>query len=128
MKSNRTRGRFMRATLAAFALACAFVFAGGARRVVVRAAGDGGNDTESSATREGRLRIFDEVWEQVRERYFDPAMRGVDWQEARKSFRPRAADAHDEAELDAVLPLMLGELGDPHTRVFAPGESTAWRG
>jgi carboxyl-terminal processing protease len=113
--------------LAALALACAFVFAGGGRRVVVRAAGDGGGDTESSATREGRLRIFDEVWEQVRERYFDPAMRGVDWQEARKSFRPRAADAHDETELYSVLRLMLGELRDPHTRVFAPGESTDWR-
>jgi len=117
----------MRATLAALALACAFVFAGGARRVVVRAAGDGANDAESSATREGRLRIFDEVWEQVRDRYFDPSMRGVDWQEARKSFRPRAADARDESELYAVMRLMLGELRDPHTRVFAPGESTDWR-
>src|ERR1700753_3732061 len=127
MKSNRTRERFMRATLAALVLACAFVLAGGARRVVVRASGDGANDAESSATREGRLRIFDEVWEQVRDRYFDPSMRGVDWQEARKSFRPRAADARDESELYAVMRLMLGELRDPHTRVFAPGESTDWR-
>src|ERR1051326_9143642 len=100
MKSNRTRGRFMRATLAAFALARAVVFAGGARRVVVRAAGDGGNDTESSATREGRLRIFDEVWEQVRERYFDPAMRGVDWQEARTTTR-RAPPANTNAQASA---------------------------
>ncbi len=118
----------MRATLAAFALASALAFAGGGRRAfVARAAGDGGGDTESSATREGRLRIFDEVWEQVRERYFDPTMRGVDWQEARKSFRPRAAEAHDETELYAVLRSMLGELRDPHTRVFAPGENTDWR-
>jgi carboxyl-terminal processing protease len=129
MKSNRTRGRFMRARLASLALGCALAFAlvGGVRRVVVRAAGDGANDAESSATREGRLRIFDEVWEQVRDRYFDPTMRGVDWQEARKSFRPRAAEARDESELYSVLRLMLGELRDPHTRVFAPGESTDWR-
>jgi carboxyl-terminal processing protease len=127
LKTIGTTRRFMRATLAALALACLLAPAGDARRVVVRAAGDGADNAESSATREGRLRIFDEVWEQVRERYFDPAMRGVDWQEARKSFRPRAADAHDESELYAVLRLMLGELRDPHTRVFAPGENTDWR-
>jgi carboxyl-terminal processing protease len=82
---------------------------------------------EYAATREGRLRIFDDVWEQVRERYFDPGFQGVDWQEVRQDLRPRAAEAHDEAELYAVLRRMLGRLRDPHTRVFAPGESTDWR-
>jgi carboxyl-terminal processing protease len=80
-----------------------------------------------AATREGRLRIFDEVWEQVRERYFDPSFQGVDWQEVRQQFRPRVAEAHDEAELYALLRSMLGRLHDPHTRVYAPGEGTDWR-
>src|SRR5205085_3161514 len=129
------------ATLAGFALASllALVPASLATRVVAGAANvlrDGGaafarNDDDarasSSATREGRLRIFDEVWEQVRERYFDPSMRGVDWQELRRSLRPRAAEARDESELYAVLTRMLGSLQDPHTRVFAPGESADWR-
>src|ERR1700749_2041598 len=79
------------------------------------------------ATREGRLRIFDEVWEQVRERYFDLAFGGVDWQEARGDLRPLAADARDASELYAVIRRMLGRLRDPHTRVFAPGDGTDWR-
>ncbi|HEV7893939.1 MAG TPA: S41 family peptidase [Pyrinomonadaceae bacterium] len=79
------------------------------------------------ATREGRLRIFDEVWEQVRERYFDPTFGGVDWQGARGDLRPFAADARDAEELYAVLRRMLGRLRDPHTRVFAPGDGTDWR-
>jgi len=87
-----------------------------------------GDDARAeSAAREGRLRVFDEVWEQVRERYFDPSLRGVDWQELRRSLRPRAAEAATEDELYAVLRRMLGTLRDPHTRVFEPGESDDWR-
>ena len=82
---------------------------------------------EYTTTREGRLRVFDEVWEQVRLRYFDPEMQGVDWQEMRRELRPRAADARGEAELYALLRRMLGHLRDPHTRVYAPGEAGDWR-
>src|SRR5918998_823736 len=89
--------------------------AGGARRV------------EYASTPEGRLRIFDEVWEQVSERYFDPSFHGVDWARAREELRPRAAEARGEAELYALLRRMLGRLRDPHTRVYAPGESNDWR-
>jgi len=129
LKTNPDARKFSWAALAAFALACLLALAPAsvAPRVVARAAFDGDAGAESSATREGRLRIFDEVWEQVRERYFDPSMRGVDWQEVRRSLRPRAAEARDESELYAVLSRMLGSLQDPHTRVFAPGESADWR-
>jgi carboxyl-terminal processing protease len=86
-----------------------------------------GPGAEAYSTAESRLRIFDEVWEQVRERYFDADFQGVDWQEARRRFRPLAADARGRAELYAVMRRMLGLLRDPHTRVFAPGESADWR-
>lgn len=106
----------MRAALALCALACLVLApAAGARRA------------EYASTPEGRLRIFDEVWEQVRERYFDPSFQGVDWQGVREELRPRAAEARGEAELYVVLRRMLGVLHDPHTRVYAPGESTDWR-
>src|ERR1700749_3809265 len=82
---------------------------------------------EYASTPEGRLRIFDEVWEQVSERYFDPSFHGVDWSGLRAELRPRAAEARGEAELYAVLRRLLGSLRDPHTRVYAPGESNDWR-
>src|SRR6185295_17565944 len=78
--------------LALFALACALAF------VPATSAGHAfveGERARSYATREGRLRIFDEVWEQVRERYFDPAFHGVDWQETRQELRPLAGEEHD---------------------------------
>src|SRR5436305_14161813 len=117
--------------LALCALACALAPATSAKRAFVaegvkRLAAEG-EHVGPYSTRERRLRIFDEVWEQVRERYFDPSMRGVDWQEVRRSLRPQAAEARDESELYAVLSRMLGSLQDPHTRVFAPGESEDWR-
>ena len=82
---------------------------------------------EYASTPEGRLRIFDEVWGQVSERYFDPSFHGVDWEGLREELRPRAAEARGEAELYALLRRMLGSLRDPHTRVYAPGESNDWR-
>lgn len=118
--ANPPMRKIFRALISLFALACLLSLA--------RASGaDGGAMIESAATREGRLRVFDEVWEQVRARYFDPALHGVDWQEARRLWRPRAAEAGTEGELYAALRRMLGLLRDPHTRVFAPGESTDWR-
>jgi carboxyl-terminal processing protease len=120
VKLNRHTLQLLRAAFALCALACFLTFG--------RAAGaDGDVPAESAATREGRLRVFDEVWEQVQERYFDPALHGVDWQEARRLWRPRAAEAGTEGELYVALRRMLGLLRDPHTRVFAPGESTDWR-
>ncbi|MBC7930078.1 MAG: PDZ domain-containing protein, partial [Rubrivivax sp.] len=120
MKLNRHTRKLFRAAFALCALACILAFA--------RASGAGGSArAESAATREARLRVFDEVWEQVRARYFDPALQGVDWQEARRLWRPRAAEAGTEGELYSALRRMLGLLRDPHTRVFAPGESTDWR-
>lgn len=112
--------KLFRALTALFALVCLLTFAQVSGAV-------GGARTESAATREGRLRVFDDVWEQVLERYFDPALHGVDWQEARRLWRPRAAEALSEGEFYAALRRMLGLLRDPHTRVFAPGESTDWR-
>lgn len=102
--------------LALGALACLLLAPSGAAR-----------RGEYASTPEGRLRIFDEVWGQVSERYFDPSFQGVDWTGVRVELRPRAAAARDETELYEVLRRMLGHLRDPHTRVYAPGESTDWR-
>jgi carboxyl-terminal processing protease len=126
---NRTTTKLLRTALALCAVVCLFAFAPatGARRFGTDASRVEAARAEYAKTREGRLRIFDEVWEQVRERYFDPGFQGVDWQEVRRDLRPLAAEARDEAELYTVLRRMLGALHDPHTRVFPPGESTDWR-
>ncbi|HKQ52970.1 MAG TPA: S41 family peptidase [Pyrinomonadaceae bacterium] len=76
---------------------------------------------------EARLAVFDDVWETIRDRYYDPEFHGVDWEAAREKFRPLAAHAESTRELYTVLRRMLGSLRDPHTRVFAPDEKFDWR-
>ncbi|HEV3470101.1 MAG TPA: S41 family peptidase, partial [Pyrinomonadaceae bacterium] len=86
-----------------------------------------GRGVRGSGADEARARVFDDVWELVRTRYYDPSLRGVDWPALGESLRPLAARARDEAEFYAVLRRLLGSLRDPHTRVFPPGESADWR-
>jgi carboxyl-terminal processing protease len=85
------------------------------------------SDAVSTATRVGRLAVFDDAWETVRDRYYDPTFHGLDWQAEREKFRPLAAEAQSTAELYNVLRRMLGVLGDAHTRVYAPDERFDWR-
>lgn len=81
----------------------------------------------STATTEGRLAVFDDTWETVRDRYYDPTFHGQDWQAARAKFRPLAARAETTSELYSVLRRMLGSLRDAHTRVYAPDERFDWQ-
>lgn len=48
----------------------------------------------STATPEGRLAVFDDVWETIQERYYDPGLNGIDWQAKRNAYRPAAAKAN----------------------------------
>ncbi|MGH9945433.1 MAG: hypothetical protein ACRD9R_24025, partial [Pyrinomonadaceae bacterium] len=55
----------------------------------------------TTATSEGRLAVFDEVWATLRERYYDPQLHGVDWATQRTALRPVAAEADNAAEFYA---------------------------
>lgn len=65
-------------------------------------------------------RVFDRVWSEVRGHYYDPALHGVDWNGARRSFRPRALAAPDDRTLYRVLGEMLALLDDDHAGASAP--------
>ena len=82
--------------------------------------------TVSTATREGRLAVFDDAWSRINERYYDRTFHGLDWDAQRTTFRTLAADANSNQELYAVLRRMIAALNDPHTRVFAPEEKFDW--
>ena len=74
-----------------------------------------------------RLAVFDDAWETVRDRYYDPTFHGLDWQAERAKFRPLASEARTTSELYSVLRRMLAVLRDAHTRVYAPDERFDWR-
>jgi carboxyl-terminal processing protease len=80
----------------------------------------------TTTTAEGRLTIFDDVWETVQERYYDPSFNGIDWQASRTTFRLAAAKASNSREFYEVIRKMLSALRDAHTRVYAPDEKFDW--
>src|SRR4029079_5781407 len=80
----------------------------------------------STSTPEGRLIVFDDVWETIQERYYDPAFHGVDWQTKRNTFRAAAGRAANSQEFYELLRQMIGSLRDAHTRVYSPDEKFDW--
>jgi carboxyl-terminal processing protease len=80
----------------------------------------------STATREGRLAVFDDVWDTILTRYYDPNFHGIDWNAKRLTFRPQAAAAINRQEFYDVLRQMIVSLRDPHTRVYSPEEKFDW--
>lgn len=70
------------------------------------------------------LAVFDEVWTTVRDTGFAIEHSGVDWENARETWRPRAAEAPDSTALYAILREMLDTLQLSHFSVMAPERAT----
>src|SRR5262249_46320690 len=90
------------------------------------ASGDRSSRVVSADNREGRLAVFDNVWETIDERYYDPNFGGIDWKAALSLYRQSAAEARNSRELYEILRRMVGVLDDPHTRVYSPEEKFDW--
>ncbi|MFZ0605067.1 MAG: S41 family peptidase [Roseiarcus sp.] len=65
---------------------------------------------------------FDQVWELVRDLFYDPRLNGLDWQEERARFRPQAASARSREDAATAINAMLGKLGASHTHYYTPDE------
>jgi carboxyl-terminal processing protease len=65
---------------------------------------------------------FDQVWEFVRDRFYDPHLNGLDWQEERARCGPQAASARSREEAAAVINAMLAKLGASHTHFYTPDD------
>jgi carboxyl-terminal processing protease len=63
---------------------------------------------------------FDQVWELVRDRFYDPRLNGLDWQEQRARFRPDIASAPSREDAALVINAMLAKLGASHTHFYTP--------
>ncbi|WP_284221371.1 S41 family peptidase [Brevundimonas denitrificans] len=65
-------------------------------------------------------RVFDRVWNEVRSQYYDPDLHGVDWNAARRTWRPVALTAPDDRTLYRALGDMLDLLDDDHAGAAPP--------
>lgn len=71
-------------------------------------------------TTELRRQSFEKVWNTINEKHFDPTFGGVDWLKMRGVYEPQAEAAKTDAEFNAVLNRMLGELKLSHFLVYSP--------
>ncbi|HEV8428646.1 MAG TPA: S41 family peptidase [Pyrinomonadaceae bacterium] len=127
MGRNRTGSgvRHRRVFRVFYFVLCALLVSQLATASLVRAVRDD-SSLVSTTTVEGRLAVFDDAWETIQERYYDPKFHGVDWQAQRITFRPAAARASSPHEFYDVLRQMIASLRDAHTRVYSPDEKFDW--
>jgi carboxyl-terminal processing protease len=65
---------------------------------------------------------LDQVWELVRDRFYDPSLHGLDWQAVRTRYRPQAIAARSREDSAVAINAMLSELGASHTHYYTPEE------
>jgi carboxyl-terminal processing protease len=59
--------------------------------------------------------LFDQIWQTVRDDFYDPQLCGLDWSAIADRYRPRAAGSKDQAEFARTINAMLDELNASHT-------------
>ncbi len=82
-------------------------------------------ETHSASTRQAdrtrrNVKAFEEAWERVRDAFYDPGLKGLDWNLVGRRYRGFAADP--KADIADVINRMLGELGASHTGYYEPDE------
>jgi tricorn protease len=59
--------------------------------------------------------MFDEVWRQERDYFFEASMNGVDWQKVKEKYAQLLPYVADRYSLTYILGEMIGELSNSHT-------------
>lgn len=78
------------------------------------------HSSSGSLTAKERVEVFEEVWNAINEKYYDPKFNGVDWNAVHERYRPRVDIVKSDEEFYSQLRQMAGELHDAHTRVRSP--------
>ena len=62
--------------------------------------------------------FFDKVWGIINDEFWDPNFNGVNWEDARKRYRPKAVAAEDHESFAKIINQMLAELKTSHTHYY----------
>lgn len=79
----------------------------------------------SENPRDIRIRSFEIVWRTVKEKHFDPAIVGGDWDRAHETYAPRVAAVKSDREFYLLMQEMLGLLHQSHFNIIPPESLTA---
>src|SRR5271168_1524534 len=67
-----------------------------------------------------RQEVFEKVWKEVDEHYYDPQFSGVNWQDVHQRYLPLVEAAKDDQDFYSIVDRMTAELHDAHTRFTSP--------
>jgi len=67
-----------------------------------------------------REEVFEKVWEEVDDHYYDPEFGGVKWKEVHQRYLPLVQAAKDDKDFYSIVDRMTAELHDAHTRFSSP--------
>ncbi len=73
-------------------------------------------------TPEANERLLEAVWRGARDRFYDPGMRGVNWDAVRTEFLPKARACSTNEQLAGVLRDMLSRLRNSHIFLYSRQE------
>lgn len=63
---------------------------------------------------------FDHVWNTIRDKYWDPKLAGLQWEECKSELRPRVEAAKSAGEARGVLAEMLARMKQSHFGLIPP--------
>lgn len=66
-----------------------------------------------------RAYLFEHIWRQVKEKFYDPGMHGVDWEMYRREYEPFLPSINNDFDFAELASEMLGELNASHTGAYA---------
>jgi carboxyl-terminal processing protease len=67
--------------------------------------------------------VYEEVWRLVRDKFYDPKLKGLDWEAMGNKHRAAYAEAETDAERSAAINALLGELDASHTHHYIKDET-----
>jgi carboxyl-terminal processing protease len=79
-----------------------------------------GRGASHSLSPKDREEVFEKVWKDIDEHYYDPEFGGVKWQDIHQRYLPLVESAKDDKDFYPILDRMTAELHDAHTRFSSP--------
>ena len=67
--------------------------------------------------------VYEEVWRIARDKFYDPKMKGLDWEAMGKKHRLAYAAAKTDAQRSDAINALLAELGSSHTHHYTADET-----
>jgi len=71
-------------------------------------------------TAKDRKEVFEKIWKEIHDHYYDPSYNGVDWDEVHQRYAPMVEATKRDQEFYTLMNQMTSELHDAHTRFNSP--------